>query len=135
MIGKKVDYGFCFNPNNEEVEKIRNVRRQMLENYSSISQSTAQKLVGRSLFANLGIKRRHAGRDPLPQIAVWSSAGLTKLAYLAGLAGERNFTTTVPLDPTVPSLPCWTVEGHQWQFFVAKKCSKSLVVSLTSTVL
>jgi len=118
LMSKKIDYTLCLEPDADELEKIEKVLKQMVRGTDSVCQSLHPMLKYRSLFGATEIKKA-SGPDALPQLAVWSCAGLTKLSRLV-----QDSKTKLPL----PLLPCWSVTGHQWQLYMAKRCSDTLVV-------
>jgi hypothetical protein len=120
LMSKKIDYTLCIEPDDDELQKIEQALKQMVRGTDSVSQSVQPMLKYRPLFGATEIKKA-SGPDALPQLAVWSCAGLTKLSRL--VQDSRN---KLPL----PSLPCWSVVGHQWQLYMAKRCSDTLVVSI-----
>lgn len=140
-LGKKVDYGFCPEHVGPEELKIDNVVSGTLlprsaDGRSSISQATTPGLLqSHSLSFLLEIKKAVEGLDPVPQIAVWACAGLTKMAMLQRIAlgrvqGASSDDDSIRDPPTI-SIPCVTVTGHSWNFYMAKRRSNSLVVRST----
>lgn len=140
-LGKKVDYGFCPEHIGPEEQKIDNVISgtrlpRGADGRSSISQATTPGLLqSHSLSFLLEIKNAAEGLDPVPQIAVWACAGLTKMAMLQRIALGRvqgaSTNDAFIRDPPTISIPCVTVTGHSWNIFMAKRCSNSLVVWTT----
>lgn len=115
---KKIDYTFAIEPAGVELEQIEQALEKMVGGTRSVCQSVSPMVKYRPLYSAIEIKKS-SGADAIPQLAVWSCAGLTKLSRL--VQGSRN---RLPLPP----LPCWSVVGHQWQLYIAKKCSDELVV-------
>ncbi|RMZ85138.1 hypothetical protein DV738_g32, partial [Chaetothyriales sp. CBS 135597] len=133
VASKKVDYGFCLKPTPEEGTMILNVLQNMSDPLPSINQSAVPMLRNRALFSSLEIKKAYGNQDPVPQLGVWSTAGLTKLSSLARdskkrmmmMAGEEPVFIE---EPDVPILPSLTVEGHRWQVRIARRCSPAETV-------
>lgn len=128
VVSKKVYYGFCLQPDAEEEIMIENVLRNMSDELPSISQSAVPMLRKRALFCNLEIKKPYGNKDPVPQLGVWSIAGLTKLSNLARESRKKVGETLMLEDPEVPVLPNWSVEGHRWQFYLGRRCSPAETV-------
>ena len=136
VTSKRVDYGFCLQPDDEEKKQIETVLACMADEIPSISQSITPMLRKRPLFCNIEIKKAYGGRDPGPQLGIWCSAGLTKMAHLARQVQMRSAEAFSSLDKLdVPPIPCWTVDGHPWQFYVARRRSSAEVVHSLSNIL
>ena len=127
VTSKRVDYGFCLQSDNEAAQAIENMLASMTDGTSSVSQSESSMLRKRPLFCNIEIKKSYGGQDPGPQLGVWSCAGLTKMANLSRDSRLRPDEQAV-VD--LPPIPCWTVDGHRWQLYVARRRSPSEVVCL-----
>ncbi|KAH0845693.1 hypothetical protein FOPE_12554 [Fonsecaea pedrosoi] len=125
VVSNKIDYGLCLQPDAEEEVMIENVLRNMSDELPSISQSAVPMLRKRALFCNLEIKKPYGNKDPVPQLGVWSIAGLTKLSNLARESHMKIGGTTMLEDPEVPVFPSWSVEGHRWQFYLGRRCSST----------
>ncbi|KIW75171.1 hypothetical protein Z517_11943 [Fonsecaea pedrosoi CBS 271.37] len=128
VVPNKIDYGLRLQPDAEEEVMIENVLRNMSDELPSISQSAVPMLRKRALFYNLEIKKPYGNKDPVPQLGVWSIAGLTKLSNLARESHKKIGETTMLEDPEVPVLPSWSVEGHRWQFYLGRRCSSAETV-------
>jgi hypothetical protein len=128
VTSKRVDYGFCLQPDAEEEVLIENILRSMTDDLPSISQSSAPMLRKRGLFCHLEIKKAYGGQDPAPQLGIWSTAGLTKMSNLARESRNTTSGTSLSNDPIIPRLPCWTVDGHRWQFYVGIRQSSAETV-------
>jgi hypothetical protein len=101
----------------------------MTDEVPSISLSTTPMLRKRALFCNIEIKKPYGGRDPGPQLGIWCSASLNKMANLVREKKDRMGVLEVPL------IRCWTVDGHRWQLYIARRRSSDQVVcSLSSPV-
>ena len=129
VTSKRVDYGLCIQPDEQEKKQIENILARMTDEVPSISQSTTPMLRKRPLFCNIEIKKAYGGQDPGPQLGVWCSANLTKMANLAREKRTRIAEPDSSLDGSdVPPIPCWTVDGHRWQFYVARRRSSAEMV-------
>jgi hypothetical protein len=128
IVSKKIDYSLCLQPDAEEEIMIENVLRNMNDELPSLSQSAVPMLRKRALFCNLEIKKPYGNQDPVPQLGVWSMAGLTKLTNLARECQNKMGETLTLQDPEVPVLPSWSVEGHRWQFYLGRRCSSAETV-------
>ncbi len=113
VVSKKIDYGLCLQPDAEEEAMIENVLRNTSDELPSISQSAVPILRKRALFCNLEIKKPYGNQDPVPQLGVWSMAGLTKLSNLARESQAHMGESVFLEDPEIPVLPSWSVEGHR----------------------
>lgn len=131
VTSKKVDYGFCLQPDAKDEISIENVLREMNDTKPSISQSAVPMLRKRALFCNLEIKKPYGNQDPAPQLGVWSMAGLTKLSNLARDSRNKLGKALFLEDPEVPVLPSWSVDGHRWQFYIGRRCSPAETVCMS----
>src|SRR6266536_5838815 len=127
VLAKRVDYGLFLRNNPQENEKIIDVRRGMEDGFNTISQCNIPMLQKRSLFCNMEIKMPFGGQDPGPQLGVWCCAGFNKLASLC------RESRSVPED-SIPSLPCWTVDGHRWRLYMSRRRSPGEIVHQLFTV-
>lgn len=127
VTSKRVDYGFCLQSDNKAAQATENMLASMTGDIPSVSQSATPMLRKRPLFCNIEIKKPYGGQDPGPQLGVWCCAGLTKMANLSRGSQLRPHEQTV-VD--LPPIPCWTVDGHRWQLYVARRRSPSEVVCL-----
>ena len=136
VMSKRVDYGLCIQPDEREKKQIEHLLACMTDEVPSISQSTAPVLRKRPLFCNIEIKKAYGGRDPGPQLGIWCSAGLTKMANLAH--DKRTLIASSDSSPDildVPPIPCWTVDGHRWQLYVARRRSSAEIVCCIQSTL
>jgi hypothetical protein len=119
-----VDYGLCLQPDEVEMSQIEDVLAAMPDDVLSINQSTTPMLRIRPLIRNLEIKKAYGGQDPGSQLGIWCSAGLTKMTNLV-----RDSRKELNDDSLImPPIPCWTVDGHRWQLYVARRRSSARVV-------
>jgi hypothetical protein len=126
-VPKQVDFGLSLIPTDIERDKIRGLLSRI--NTISIGQSDVPKLRYHALFSNLEIKRTYQGQDPAPQLGIWSAAGLKKMASFVSAKAHGVAPSAGLSDQfTIPSIPCWIVEGANWKFHMAKYCGTSLVV-------
>ena len=128
VMSKKVDYGLCLVPTMEEEELIENVLRDMPDELPSISQSSTPMLRKRALFCNVEIRKPYENQEPAPQLGVWCTAGLAKLSNLARDSRKKGVETMMLQESVVPSQPCWSVKGHLWQLYMARRQSSAETV-------
>ena len=129
VTSKRVDYGLCLQPDEAEMNQIEDVLAAMTDDVPSINQSAVPMLRKRALFCNLEIKKAYGGQDPRPQLGIWCSAGLTKMMNLVRDSRKELDDIDSSSDRLeVPPILCWTVDGHRWQLYVARRRSSAKVV-------
>jgi hypothetical protein len=88
--------------------------------YKSVNPTSIQMLQRRAIFSGLEIKRGGSGDDAVSQLGVWCCATFIKLARLCQ-QGQ------VPVD-SIPSLPCWFVEGNIWRLYMLRRRDDDCIV-------
>jgi hypothetical protein len=109
-VPKQVDFGLSLIPTDIERDKIRGLLSRM--NTISIGQSDVPKLRYHALSVPWRSRERIKGQDPAPQLGIWSAAGLKKMASFVS-AKAHGIAPWAGLSDqfTIPSIPCWIVEG------------------------
>jgi hypothetical protein len=137
---KRVDYGLSLHPDEDDEKQINKYLAGMMDETPSLNLSTVPKLWTSPLFCNIEIKKPFGGQDPAPQLGIWCAAGLTKMASLArrrmGPGAPQDAMPEISDRPKIfddlklPPIPCWTVDGHRWRLFVARRLSPDDIVCL-----
>lgn len=74
--------------------------------------------------------KRHGGdyNEAVCQLAVWSSAALEKLRFLASMGRDEEMVEGFPY-------PGWTVVGYEWQLHISWKEKSGRVVGFLHLIL
>ena len=77
------------------------------------------------MFSYVRVQAPDNTSDPLFHLAIWCCAGFERLYQLfVYFSGELE----------MPSIPCWTVRGHKWELYMAKRHSPDAMASHCSNM-
>ncbi|KAI9735794.1 MAG: hypothetical protein M1834_001258 [Cirrosporium novae-zelandiae] len=120
---RKVNYAFCLDPKEDELDFVKDVIVQYPYDCDSVNQSNERMLRRRPIFSNIEIKRLHSGQDPGIQLGTWCAAGFAKSAELFQTSFFEKANEIVPM-----SIPVWGIEGDEWRLYFASKPTHDEVV-------